>query len=937
MMRSTILLLLITVPFTWADDTELFSIKIKPRALLVIDYSGSMCWAPPGTGYGTGQGTGNFYPCYYYYGRKIPREETRYGIMCNAMFDILDANDDNRINSLDEFELGIKMGFLRYCGINGPGGDLYPRYYKPIYGLVGDVAYSQIWSAIWKPEPWGGTPMAEALNRANRPSTKLESARWHLKNKAFPNDPARECRPYAVLLLTDGEDTYDCGGTSGYGSPSRRRASVHAAWRLHQLCPDSLQLDSVMVFVVGFGNLPTGLKRTLNWMARWGGTDNPIAPNTGDPNGYHWPQDSCSGFYDPANYPLDGYAFICENSQELNRALRMIFEMIKRMNYRFSSTGVPSVVSERVSTDTSAFIGSFIPQYSPMWEGHLYKVKLDSEFVPVDTMWDAGHILSQMDPNLRNIYTVKNGTWQSFDTTNPNLTPADFGVSTQTEKNAIINYVRGNTNPSRWYLGDIFHSSPLVVGAPPPFFYDVGYKGFCKLWEDRPRRVYVGANDGMLHIFDAGMTSQEGGDEVWAFIPPDLLPKLKRMALDDTHDYYVDDSPIAYGIWDDKNGDGMKDSTEWKTVLMGGERQGGNHYYFIDITDPTQVPPSQVADSFSDPLLGETWSTPVIHPLRYWSNNKFRERWFACFGGGYDTSATGVGASFYLVDIGGDNQGGSNSFGMVRFDPSNTPGLGSCIPSAPAVNDVIDTTRPGGLNPDGFADGIYIGDHDGNMWFIDISSAHTSEWRMAKVFAQVTANELRCFFAPSLAIQVIQETVGDTLIILKEVPWLFWGTGDRADILEDKTRNRFYAIKYPDTANVLTESDLDNITGGSLPDTSKAGWYIVLDQGEKVVSVPIVFDENVYFTTFKPEVDQGGSQQDSCNPATGTAYLYAMNAWTGAPVFIQGRRIEIPSVGVPGQPKVILGDKITLIAGEEVVELPGELVRVRYKGWESTR
>ncbi|RKX69144.1 hypothetical protein DRP53_09055 [candidate division WOR-3 bacterium] len=936
MRKLIILLSLVFITTLLADDTELFKVSVPPRAMMVLDYSGSMCWHPYSPWWGCWDG----WPCVQYiwwYGLPaIPLDSCRYGILRTVCFDLLDANDDYKVNSLDEQELGVEIGLLRYSGVDGPGGDLDPKYFRVVYGL-GDASYSDVWSGIWKPEPWGGTPMNFALNKRDKVGAPYwqESARWYFINKAFPNDQARECRNYAVVLITDGEDTYDCNGTGGSGSPSRRRASVHAAWRLHQLCPDSLQLDSVLVFVVGLGKMSTSYKNVLNWMARWGGTDNPLEPNVGDPNAYSWPDDSCSGFYDPKDYDLSGYAFICEDAQALTKALKLIFEMIKKMNYHFSSVGVPNVISERIESDSCAFIGSFIPQYGSFWEGHLYKVKLDTEFQPVDTLWDAGDILSNTHPDNRRIYTIKNGTWQSFDTTNPNLTPADFGVLTQSEKNAIIKFVRGNTNPNKWYLGDIFHSSPLVVGPPPPFFYDVGYKAFVSRWRNRDTRVYVGANDGMLHVFDGGNTPPSGGDEIWAFIPPDLLPKLKTMALEDSHTYYVDDAPVAYGIWDDRNGDGAKDSTEWKTLLVGGERQGGRSYYFLEITDPNQIPPNEVGYTFSDTLLGETWSTPVLHRVAHWSSNHFAERWFACFGGGLDTSDTEIGRSFYIVDVSGDNNG-SNSLGVIRFDPNNTPGLKYCFPSAPAVADIIDSTRPGGIFPDGYADMIYIGDYAGNMWLVDISSPHPSDWHMAKVFESNPAKKLRCFFAPSLALQVLEQNIGDTVLILKKIPWLFWGTGDRANILEGNTRNRFYALRNPDTASVVTELDLDNITGGGLPDTSKAGWYIILDKGEKVVSVPIVFDENVYFTTFIPE-QQAGQGQDPCNPSSGTSYLYAMNAWTGKAVFPEGRRKIIPSVGVPGQPKVLFGDKIKLIAGEEVIELPGEAVRVRYESWESTR
>lgn len=53
-------------------------------------------------------------------------------------------------------------------------------------------------------------------------------------------------------------------------------------------------------------------------------------------------------------------------------------------------------------------------------------------------------------------------------------------------------------------LGDIFHSTPLVVGSPSPLFFDIGFQNFAVNYRDRTAVVYVGANDGFLHAVNAG-------------------------------------------------------------------------------------------------------------------------------------------------------------------------------------------------------------------------------------------------------------------------------------------------------------------------------------------------------------------------------------------------------------------------------------------------
>ncbi|WP_172452679.1 PilC/PilY family type IV pilus protein [Chromatium okenii] len=82
-------------------------------------------------------------------------------------------------------------------------------------------------------------------------------------------------------------------------------------------------------------------------------------------------------------------------------------------------------------------------------------------------------------------------------------------------------------------MGDIVHSDPLYVGKPQ----NVGYKylptgalgkdtytTFLTSNATRTSMIYVGANDGMLHAFDA-LT----GEEKFAYVPNALLGKLKDL------------------------------------------------------------------------------------------------------------------------------------------------------------------------------------------------------------------------------------------------------------------------------------------------------------------------------------------------------------------------------------------------------------------------
>lgn len=233
----------------------------------------------------------------------------------------------------------------------------------------------------------------------------------------------------------------------------------------------------------------------------------------------------------------------------------------------------------------------------------------------------------------------------------------------------------GAEGPRVWKLGDAVHSTPIVVGAPAErydiLYGDESYRDFYRQYRHRRQVVYLGANDGMLHAFNAGFyhpgddpatpsVQEHGwvtrtptdnhsgpllGEELWGFIPYQLLPQLQWLARRDyTHVYYVDLKPKVTDVRiftpdaDHPNG--------WGTILIGGFRLGGscgactaetgapprvitadfNHdgdladpddtryffsaYFVLDITNPEQEP--VLLWSFSDASLGLTTSYPAV-------------------------------------------------------------------------------------------------------------------------------------------------------------------------------------------------------------------------------------------------------------------------------------------------------------------------------------
>ncbi len=93
---------------------------------------------------------------------------------------------------------------------------------------------------------------------------------------------------------------------------------------------------------------------------------------------------------------------------------------------------------------------------------------------------------------------------------------------------ALIQYACGSASGTyrarNSIMGDVVHGKTVYIAAPPADYTFDKYQEFKTDLANRPPRVYVGANDGMVHAFDA-LT----GDEVWAYIPSMVIPELKNL------------------------------------------------------------------------------------------------------------------------------------------------------------------------------------------------------------------------------------------------------------------------------------------------------------------------------------------------------------------------------------------------------------------------
>ncbi len=726
---------------------------------------------------------------------------------------------------------GVRFGVMKFSnnGTQGNGGG----------GMVGTIgtAKSTMIIAINNINPSGYTPLGEFLSDGGR-YYRGET----LRNGITYTSPIQyACQPNFVILMTDGLQN---GSLDVRDIATNRYNNDHASW--------FTGMQNVIVHTVGFG-IPPGEKAAAN----------DVLQTAADNGG--------------------GSFFYSDDSAQLEQALQDAISQILAATFSFATPVVPTTGTSGVAR---AYLASFQSNPTrPFWRGFLKAynrdadglIQVDANGIPLVSalQWDAGNELSVNKPaSSRTIYTIIGGTRHDFTTGNASITNVMVNASSSSEKDKIINFTRGidtydedvddnSSEEKQWKLGDIFHSTPVLVRPPFAATTDASYNTFKSANASRTTVLLAGANDGMLHAF-----RESDGAELWGFIPPDQLDDLKDLtAISAQHDFLVDGSPIAA---DAKIGA----TPAWKTIVLFGQRRGGKNYYALDVTDTTNP---LYKWSFTDAKMGETWSEPVIGRIKLSDGTS---KYVAFVGGGYDTAANNSsGKAFYVVDL--DN-------GTKLWEYYN-PGLVS--DDRQYMNfSLAASPRAVDLNSDGHVDRVFIGDVGGQLWKFDLSTPATisggviTNWNQAQIGKRFFVGAPSQTNPPAAGeyypAQGIYTPPALALDSAKNL-WVYFGTGDRNHPNNNST-NRFYGIKDTTEVNgaaVMTqgsyfqESSLTNFTSGT--GTVTQGYYIALGANEKVLSSADAFASIVFFTTFTP------TTATVCGGGGGDAKLYAVNLTTG--------------------------------------------------------
>lgn len=546
---------------------------------------------------------------------------------------------------------------------------------------------------------------------------------------------------------------------------------------------------------------------------------------------------------------------------------------------------------------------------------------------------------------------AKDFTWGTISTTlQADLNKAPPSATADSLGKERLNYLRGDRtkegNPFRVrtsLLGDIVNSGVVYSGAPSKEYTGTGYAAFRKAYDGRKPAVFVGANDGMLHAFDAS-----NGDELFGYIPSWMghkLSALSSVSFITEHQNYVDATPVISEAQVAFAGT----AADWKTVLVSGTGGGGSGVFALDVSNPATFSASNAMWEFTradDADMGQVIGQPQILKFKTSGDSATASyRWFAVVGSGVNNyvpdhtglfSTTGNPALFLLALDKAAGQSwalGTNYFKIslpvdTTLSPNHPTGLANFTPIYGSSGEVTN---------------IYMGDFHGKMWKLkfyedstNIKSIATDKWNSGNLsfYNKGTSD------SPDIFPMYIAQDKDGNIQPITAAPTIFtgpvvkgtdsfyvvFGTGkylespdnlnttkntvyaiyDNNDFKADKTSGAKAAIsgrKRLKSGEVNTTSKIisvENFIWGRATkdnDTSQlSGWYFDLPStGERLVSK--ISDLGALTATLNTIIPGSNSNTlGSCSNAPGSSNQYVVNISSGSGKYTES------TVGVTGPP-----------------------------------
>jgi type IV pilus assembly protein PilY1 len=616
--------------------------------------------------------------------------------------------------------------------------------------------------------------------------------------------------------------------------------------------------------------------------------------------GFNWPVPDGSGngssnnVSDLVHAGLDGHGgfYAASDPDAFANGIR---NALLRVTQNVGSGASLAANSTKLDTGTTTYQAIY---YTGTWKGDLraFAVNANGTIAQNATWTASAELPAAADRTIKTCTGTCLGSAQiadfstsgTFDSKNDLC--ADPTACGTTEANDIINYLRGdaskeqsNGGPYRTRatpLGDIIDSQPVFVGAPDPNLYTgtslvSGHTSFASNETNRTRRklIYVAANDGMLHAFNAESVdaSTPPGTEMFAYMPKAVIEagirNLSSQFYGQTaapHLYYNDGELAVSDV---------QIGGVWKTVLVGTTGRGpAQAVYALDVTDPTNIKllweRSAGDGQTNSNYIGEVVGKPVLARITGGT-------WVALMGNGYNSS---IGKPALLqFDL------ATGALSVYTTTGSSSDGL-----SPPAVW-ISDATLT-----DNISTQAYAGDLHGNVWAFNLVAAGGSGTNI--YVAKDGSNNTQ----PITAGLIAAKNTADSSV------WVFFGTGsvlstfDTTDgvqtwyglivqggnaVSATSTRSnlmqRTIVAENAATSTRLAARGISAATDGDM--TGKQGWYIDLlppsgiAQGERMVTPNQFQGSSLIGTSRLPT-----ASADPCNPS-GSGWIMAIDPFTGSP------------------------------------------------------
>lgn len=702
---------------------------------------------------------------------------------------------------------------------------------------------------------------------------------------------------FGTCPYTPKENSYYIAGLAYYANTEDIRTGTGGATDF----PGKQTIATFMIDTQEYGTDPLVGQMNMLWLAgKYGGF---IDENDNDEPDLasEWDAD---GDGEPDNYVL------ATKPDKLVASLNRAFDEIEA---RTASSSSAATNSTRLDAGSKVYQARFS---SANWTGQLLAFDLDDATGDVDIeLWDASTLLPS--ESSRKIYSFDPAAGAGIEFEYSNLngsqqlamdTDAAGVPGTSTEGEDRVDFIRGDQSKEIGsgggsgtfrtrdsVLGDIVNSDPWFQGTDENFGYDVindddeagKYPAFRITKLTRTPTVFVGANDGMLHAFNA-----DTGVELFSYVPSGVISNLSLLTDPNygcdgvgcyAHRYFVDGSPRSADVYF-----GSGASGSWHTVLVGTLGAGGKGVFALDVTNPAAFTETKVlweisTASHSDFAnhLGFTLPQASIVKL----NNG---DWAAVVANGYESASQE--AALFLIDI----EDGS----LIKTFDTGVGGPGS--PNGLSTPIAIDQ------DGDRVTDFVYAGDLLGNLWKFDLTGGSAGSWKIAyksggtnlplykaedgsgnpqpiTAKPQVGAHPdggLMVYFGTGKYFEVNDQIVGTPPKVQT-----FYGirdegseitTSDRSNLQEQEILDEVTLASFG--IDVRITSDTDVIY--EPPGTTKQGWFmdlvspVVGAEGERVVSAPLLRSGRIIFPTLIPN-------QDPCD-AGGSSWLMELDAVSGS-------------------------------------------------------